>query len=78
MTPPSAAPEPDEIVGNDDDDRFGDENDSNNERVDEENSRVYLHIMMNRNICAITTDHRPEIYFQDSGYYFCAHYLMIL
>ena len=46
---PDAAPEPDGVIVNDDD-RFGAENVSNDERVDEENDRVYDHIMLNRKI----------------------------
>ena len=49
---PDAAPEPDDVIVNDDD-RFEAENVSNDERVDEENDRGYDHIMVNGKIRAL-------------------------
>ena len=59
---PDAAPEPDDVVVNDDD-RFEAENVLNDERVDEESDRVYDH-MANRKIRAL----------HDNG---CHHSIMV-
>ena len=49
---PDAAPEPIDVIVNDDD-RFEAENVSNDELVDEENGCVYDHFMVNRRIHAL-------------------------